>query len=194
MAAHGCSWWLLAAPGWPAVSWHLDVLFGVSNKYFEESYSGSRRYNFSYTLYHCFIYQWSLTYPLWLEAGIFPCILHRSNMGKSGIIDKSRVGSVKAVHAVAKYCIDRPRLFKKTTCDLHRRPLTSRWDIETAIYCCPSPVVVSPVSFPRITSVVTLEQEFGQLLRRTPEYHGLKRKELGTALSRRIAIHLSPIK
>ena len=42
--------------------------------------------------------------------------------------------------------------------------------------------------------MVTLEQEFGQLLRRTPEYHGLKRKELGTALSRRVAIHLSSIK
>ena len=116
-------------------------------------------------------------------------------MGKAGIIDKSRVSTAKAVQAKTKYCIDRPHLWKKTTCDQHRRPITSPGDIWTARHCCPSPVVVSPVCcYPKITSVAAFEQEFGQLLRRTPEYHGLRMNQLGTVLARRAAIHLGPIK
>ncbi len=115
-------------------------------------------------------------------------------MGKPRIIDKTQAGTGKLSQTGTKYCIARPRLRNKTFCDLHRRPVSSRIDVAISQDCCPSPVVVSPVCYPQITSVEAFEQEFGQLLRRTPEYHGMRRHILGTVLSQRTAIHLSSLK
>ena len=114
-------------------------------------------------------------------------------MVKSCISDKTQACSGKLVHTKAKYLFARPRLLKKTMCDHHRRPV-SQVDIETVHDCWGSPVVVSQVSFPEIRSVVTLEQEFGQLLRCTPEYHGLRKNSLRAILSRRLAIDLGTVK
>ena len=53
LGALGGSWRLLGDPRSAGI-W--EVLFGVSNQYFEESYSRSRRYNFLDTMHHCFFY------------------------------------------------------------------------------------------------------------------------------------------
>ena len=110
----------------------------------------------------------------------YPCVAF--NMVKSCLVQTK-----------AKYLFARPRLRKKSMCDHHRRPV-SQVDIATVNECCPSPVVVSQVSYPEIRSVVTLEQEFGQLLRSTPEYRGLGMTSLRSILSKRVAIHLDTVK
>ena len=91
-----------------------------------------------------------------------------------------------------KYLIRRPRLWKKTSCDHHRRRIP-QVDIYTKHECCPSPVVVSPVSYAEIKSIDRFESEFGQLLRHTPEYRGLKMRSLKRVLSKRTAIHLRSV-
>ena len=66
-----------------------------------------------------------------------------------------------------------------------------------ARYCYPLPVVVTPVdvdSVCEITSVSEFEKQYGNLLRSTPHYHGLRLCALKSALAKRSAIHLDAIK
>ena len=88
----------------------------------------------------------------------------------------------------------RPRFRQKARPDQHGRPIPQHlkrnaqelqeWDIP----CVVSPVDVAKLS--EITNVVRFEEEYGKLLRSTPEYHGLRHKALKAALAKRTAIHL----
>ena len=84
----------------------------------------------------------------------------------------------------------KPRLRVKATCDLHGRPVPENLKFR-ARECGPLPFVVSAVeSYVKVTSVSVFKQEYGNLLRRIPQYRGLKRRVLRSALVMRYAINL----
>ena len=64
----------------------------------------------------------------------------------------------------------------------------------TAVECAPLPFVLSPVDSGRLEhlkNVQEFERLYGNLMRCTPEYHGLERRALRSALSKRTCIHLT---
>ena len=86
----------------------------------------------------------------------------------------------------------RPRFTRKARADQHGRPIPSSL-LETARLCEHVPCVVKPVfegAVHPVQSLAKFEQEYGNLLRSTPQYHGLQRTALKSALDKRQAVDL----
>ena len=87
------------------------------------------------------------------------------------------------------------RLRYKARTDEHGRPVPRGMLDSISRDCDPVPFVVSPVVSPvEITSVSKFEKEYGNLIRSTPQYHGVGCWALKTILAKRSAIHLAIVK